>query len=175
MRRTVDRSSECVLQKDCFTFFLEWIWSAMGKNRLDKGSHDLIIIEVVSRWGWDGEMNWLLRTYWFTEEFMWKLSHSVLGCRFDAVAEQMRGAVLDNSFMGDECVVNRSKANRKIYRIPANIESYEISVRDFSLCFFPVLAHTHFLFITTVVRTFFSLTLIWSIRWKHLRILRRTY
>ncbi|XP_053505413.1 complement component C6 [Ictalurus furcatus] len=52
----------------------------------------------------------------------------LIGNGFDAVAEQMRGAVLDNSFMGDECVVNRSKANRKVYRIPANIESYEISV-----------------------------------------------
>ncbi|XP_066501729.1 complement component C6 [Hoplias malabaricus] len=52
----------------------------------------------------------------------------LIGNGFDAVAEQMRGAVLDNTFMGDECVLNRSKANRKIYRIPANIENYEINV-----------------------------------------------
>ncbi|MCJ8740947.1 hypothetical protein PDJAM_G00064810 [Pangasius djambal] len=52
----------------------------------------------------------------------------LIGNGFDAVAEQMRGAVLDNSIMGDECLLNRSKANRKVYRIPANIESYEINV-----------------------------------------------
>lgn len=77
---------------------------------------------------------------------MWKLIHSVLDTRFDVVAEQMRGAVLDNSIMGDECVVNRSKANRKLYRIPANIESYEINVRDFSLFILPVLASTYFFY-----------------------------
>uniref|UniRef100_A0A4W4EUG3 Complement component 6 n=1 Tax=Electrophorus electricus TaxID=8005 RepID=A0A4W4EUG3_ELEEL len=53
----------------------------------------------------------------------------LIGNGFDAVAEQMRGAVLDNTFMGDECVVNRSRVNRKVYRIPANIENYEIKVR----------------------------------------------
>lgn len=68
----------------------------------------------------------------------------MLDCRFDAVAEQMRGAVLDNSIMGEECLLNRSKENRKIYRIPANIESYEIRVRDRSLFFLPVLAPTQF-------------------------------
>ncbi|KAG7321045.1 hypothetical protein KOW79_015460 [Hemibagrus wyckioides] len=52
----------------------------------------------------------------------------LIGSGFDAVAEQMRGAVLDNSIMGDECRLNRSKENRKVYRIPANIESYEINV-----------------------------------------------
>ncbi|KAM9450353.1 complement component C6 [Clarias gariepinus] len=52
----------------------------------------------------------------------------LIGNGFDAVAEQMRGAVLDNSIMGEECLLNRSKENRKIYRIPANIESYEINV-----------------------------------------------
>ncbi|KAK3523894.1 hypothetical protein QTP70_015724 [Hemibagrus guttatus] len=52
----------------------------------------------------------------------------LIGNGFDAVAEQMRGAVLDNSIMGDECRLNRSKENRKVYRIPANIENYEIHV-----------------------------------------------
>lgn len=103
------------------------------------------------------------------EEFMRKLINSVLDCRFDAVAEQMRGTVLDNSIMGDECRLNRSKENRKVYRIPANIESYEIHVRIFSLFHsYPV-----FCFNYKFKWTFFSL--IWSIRWKHLRTLRRTY
>ncbi|XP_060747269.1 complement component C6 [Tachysurus vachellii] len=52
----------------------------------------------------------------------------LIGNGFDAVAEKMRAAVLDNSIMGDECRLNRSKENRKIYRIPANIESYEMNV-----------------------------------------------
>lgn len=67
----------------------------------------------------------------------------MLDCRFDAAAEQMRGAVLDNSIMGDECALNRSKANRKVYRIPANIEGYEISVRDFSL-FYPYTVYFYY-------------------------------
>ncbi|XP_028827061.1 complement component C6 [Denticeps clupeoides] len=50
------------------------------------------------------------------------------GSGFDAVAEEMRGAVLDNFFMGDSCVLNRSRENREMYRIPANIESYELKV-----------------------------------------------
>jgi len=37
----------------------------------------------------------------------------------------MRGAVLDNSFMGGECTIEKLK---KYYRIPANIEKYEIKV-----------------------------------------------
>uniref|UniRef100_A0AAR2L608 Complement component C6 n=1 Tax=Pygocentrus nattereri TaxID=42514 RepID=A0AAR2L608_PYGNA len=53
----------------------------------------------------------------------------LIGNGFDAVAEQMRGAVLDNTYMGEECSLNRSRANRKVYRIPANIENYEIKVR----------------------------------------------
>ncbi|GAA6098810.1 complement component C6, partial [Tachysurus ichikawai] len=53
---------------------------------------------------------------------------NLIGNGFDAVAEQMRAAVLDNSIMGDECRLNRSKENRKVYRIPANIESYKINV-----------------------------------------------
>uniref|UniRef100_W5KNV4 Complement component 6, duplicate 1 n=1 Tax=Astyanax mexicanus TaxID=7994 RepID=W5KNV4_ASTMX len=53
----------------------------------------------------------------------------LIGNGFDAAAEQMRGAVLDNSFMGDECNLNRSKSNRRIFfRRPANIENYEINV-----------------------------------------------
>ncbi|KAJ8347018.1 hypothetical protein SKAU_G00284190 [Synaphobranchus kaupii] len=44
---------------------------------------------------------------------------------FDAIAEQMRGAVLDNSFLGAECKKNRSGRGSKWYRIPENVESVE--------------------------------------------------
>ncbi|KAJ8286752.1 hypothetical protein GJAV_G00042870 [Gymnothorax javanicus] len=62
---------------------------------------------------------------------------------FDAIAEQMRAAVLDNSFLGDVCVTNRSREDRKIYRIPANVESIELKVElleDFSEQVGPVLS-----------------------------------
>uniref|UniRef100_A0A8C9U3T6 Complement component 6, duplicate 1 n=1 Tax=Scleropages formosus TaxID=113540 RepID=A0A8C9U3T6_SCLFO len=39
---------------------------------------------------------------------------------FDAAAEKIRAAVLDNSFFGGECTTNRSREDRKWYRIPAN-------------------------------------------------------
>lgn len=48
--------------------------------------------------------------------------------RFDAMAEQMRGAVLDNTFMGELCKVQRKGPNRKIYRVPDNIEKFNIEV-----------------------------------------------
>lgn len=50
------------------------------------------------------------------------------GNGFDIMAEEMRGAVLDSSFLGGECTVNRSKENRVAYRVPANIETYELKV-----------------------------------------------
>ncbi|KAK9955305.1 hypothetical protein ABG768_015187 [Culter alburnus] len=52
----------------------------------------------------------------------------LIGYGFDAAAEQMRGAVLDNSIMGGECTLQRLKRN--YYRIPANIERYEIKVEN---------------------------------------------
>ncbi|CAM4667736.1 unnamed protein product [Leuciscus chuanchicus] len=52
----------------------------------------------------------------------------LIGYGFDAAAEQMRGAVLDNSFMGGECTLQKLKRN--YYRIPANIERYEIKVEN---------------------------------------------
>ncbi|KAF7696949.1 hypothetical protein HF521_005367 [Silurus meridionalis] len=54
----------------------------------------------------------------------------LIGNGFDVIAEKKRAAVLDNSFLGDECVLNRSRENRKIYRIPANIEIYNIKVEQ---------------------------------------------
>lgn len=50
----------------------------------------------------------------------------LIGYGFDAAAEQMRGAVLDNSFMGSNCTVEKQKRN--FYRISANIERYEVKV-----------------------------------------------
>uniref|UniRef100_A0A8C1Y4J3 Complement component 6 n=1 Tax=Cyprinus carpio TaxID=7962 RepID=A0A8C1Y4J3_CYPCA len=54
----------------------------------------------------------------------------LIGYGFDAAAEQMRGAVLDNSFMGGACTLQRHRRN--YYRIPANIERYEIKVGKMS-------------------------------------------
>ncbi|XP_063066077.1 complement component C6 [Engraulis encrasicolus] len=50
------------------------------------------------------------------------------GNGFNIMAGEMRGAVLDSSFMGADCTVNRSKENRVAYRIPANIQAYELKV-----------------------------------------------
>lgn len=52
----------------------------------------------------------------------------LIGYGFDAVAEQMRGAVLDNTFMGGQCTIEKQGPNRKYYRIPANIEKFNIKV-----------------------------------------------
>lgn len=62
----------------------------------------------------------------FEIELVLKLIKVIFTIRFDAAAQQMRGAVLDNSFMGGECTLKRLKRN--YYRIPANIERYEIKV-----------------------------------------------
>lgn len=50
------------------------------------------------------------------------------GNGFDIMSEEMRGMVLDSSFLGADCTLNRSKENRIVYRIPANIESYDLKV-----------------------------------------------
>lgn len=52
----------------------------------------------------------------------------LIGYGFDAAAEQMRGAVLDNSFMGGACTLQKHRRN--YYRIPDNIERYEIKVEN---------------------------------------------
>lgn len=65
------------------------------------------------------------------------MSHDLLACaeivvlfghRFDIMGEEMRGVVLDSSFLGADCTLNRSKENRIVYRVPANIESYDLKV-----------------------------------------------
>lgn len=66
----------------------------------------------------------------FEIELVLKLIKVIFTIRFDAAAEQMRGAVLDNSIMGGECTLQRLKRN--YYRIPANIERYEIKVGKIS-------------------------------------------
>ncbi|XP_062867448.1 complement component C6 isoform X1 [Trichomycterus rosablanca] len=55
----------------------------------------------------------------------------LIGNGFDAMARQMRGAVLENSIMGEKCNITRSRENRRRYRLPANIEYYEIKVEQF--------------------------------------------
>lgn len=52
----------------------------------------------------------------------------LIGNGFDVASEMQRGAVLDNSFLGEDCRLNRSREDRKVYRIPANIESYDFKV-----------------------------------------------
>uniref|UniRef100_A0A8C8D9P7 Complement component C6 n=1 Tax=Oncorhynchus tshawytscha TaxID=74940 RepID=A0A8C8D9P7_ONCTS len=57
----------------------------------------------------------------------------LIGNGFDAMAETKRGAVLDNMFMGDTCNLNRSRGSsyRLYYRVPANVESFEIKDSQF--------------------------------------------
>uniref|UniRef100_A0A674AXB7 Complement component 6, duplicate 2 n=1 Tax=Salmo trutta TaxID=8032 RepID=A0A674AXB7_SALTR len=75
----------------------------------------------------------------------------LIGNGFDAMAEELRGAVLDNMFMGDTCNLNKSRGNYRLYyRVPANVESFEIKVQyyfsassstssgDSSLIWFPI-------------------------------------
>ncbi|XP_030624999.1 complement component C6 [Chanos chanos] len=54
----------------------------------------------------------------------------LMGNGFDVLAEAMKGTVLDNSFMGQYCNLTRGKVNRKFYRLPANIESYDFKVEN---------------------------------------------
>lgn len=56
------------------------------------------------------------------------LNAQFISIRFDAMAEKMRGAVLDSTFMGEHCTVQRQGPNRKIYRVPANVEKFDIKV-----------------------------------------------
>uniref|UniRef100_A0A8C7LKF8 Complement component 6, duplicate 2 n=1 Tax=Oncorhynchus kisutch TaxID=8019 RepID=A0A8C7LKF8_ONCKI len=57
----------------------------------------------------------------------------LIGNGFDAMAETKRGAVLDNMFMGDTCNLNKSRGSsyRLYYRVPANVESFEIKDSQF--------------------------------------------
>uniref|UniRef100_A0A8D0ADR9 Complement component 6, duplicate 2 n=1 Tax=Sander lucioperca TaxID=283035 RepID=A0A8D0ADR9_SANLU len=59
----------------------------------------------------------------------------LVGNGFDALAEEPRGAVLDNMFMGGSCNIKRPRSTTLYHRIPHNFESFEIKVgelEDFS-------------------------------------------
>ncbi|XP_053195648.1 complement component C6 [Scomber japonicus] len=60
----------------------------------------------------------------------------LVGNGFDALAEEPRGAVLDNMFMGGSCIIKRPQSTLLYHRIPHNFESFEIKVgvpEDFSI------------------------------------------
>uniref|UniRef100_A0A8D0DE17 Complement component 6, duplicate 2 n=1 Tax=Sander lucioperca TaxID=283035 RepID=A0A8D0DE17_SANLU len=52
----------------------------------------------------------------------------LVGNGFDALAEEPRGAVLDNMFMGGSCNIKRPRSTTLYHRIPHNFESFEIKV-----------------------------------------------
>ncbi|XP_033502624.2 complement component C6 isoform X2 [Epinephelus lanceolatus] len=59
----------------------------------------------------------------------------LVGNGFDALAEEPRGAVLDNMFMGGTCTIKRPPTTLLYHRIPHNFENFEIKVgevEDFS-------------------------------------------
>ncbi|KAF3848775.1 hypothetical protein F7725_015272 [Dissostichus mawsoni] len=60
----------------------------------------------------------------------------LVGNGFDALAEEPRGAVLDNMFFGGSCIIKRPPNTLLYHRIPQNFESFEIKVgqlEDFSI------------------------------------------
>ncbi|KAM4635677.1 complement component C6 [Polymixia lowei] len=52
----------------------------------------------------------------------------LVGNGFDAMAEEPRGTVLDNMFMGGTCIIKRPKTTLLYHRVPHNFESLEIKV-----------------------------------------------
>lgn len=48
--------------------------------------------------------------------------------RFDALAEEPRGAVLDNMFMGGICNIKRPLNTQLYHRVPHNFETFNIKV-----------------------------------------------
>ncbi|XP_026195643.1 complement component C6 [Anabas testudineus] len=58
------------------------------------------------------------------------------GNGFDALAEEPRGAVLDNMFMGGSCNIKRPQSTLIYHRVPYNFENFDIKVgvlEDFSI------------------------------------------
>lgn len=51
--------------------------------------------------------------------------------RFDALAEEPRGEVLDNMFMGGTCNIKRPPTKLLYYRVPYNFQSFDIKVMWF--------------------------------------------
>ncbi|XP_051907114.1 complement component C6 [Hippocampus zosterae] len=59
----------------------------------------------------------------------------LVGNGFDALANEPRGAVLDNMFMGGSCIIRRPQSTLLYHRIPHNFESFDIQagvMEDFS-------------------------------------------
>ncbi|XP_040914699.1 complement component C6 [Toxotes jaculatrix] len=59
----------------------------------------------------------------------------LVGNGFDALAEEPRGAVLDNMFMGGSCEIRRPPTTQLYHRVPHNFKSFDIKVgqaEDFS-------------------------------------------
>nr|XP_061836788.1 complement component C6-like [Nerophis lumbriciformis] len=59
----------------------------------------------------------------------------LVGNGFDALANEPRGAVLNNMFMGENCIIRRPQSTLLYHRIPHNFESFDIKVgmlEDFS-------------------------------------------
>uniref|UniRef100_A0A8C7YV13 Complement component 6, duplicate 1 n=1 Tax=Oryzias sinensis TaxID=183150 RepID=A0A8C7YV13_9TELE len=55
---------------------------------------------------------------------------NLVGNGFDALAEEPRGAVLDNMFMGEHCIIKRPQSTTLYHRVPYNFESFDIKVLD---------------------------------------------
>uniref|UniRef100_A0A8C7YSA9 Complement component 6, duplicate 1 n=1 Tax=Oryzias sinensis TaxID=183150 RepID=A0A8C7YSA9_9TELE len=53
---------------------------------------------------------------------------NLVGNGFDALAEEPRGAVLDNMFMGEHCIIKRPQSTTLYHRVPYNFESFDIKV-----------------------------------------------
>ncbi|KAF7655351.1 hypothetical protein LDENG_00057380 [Lucifuga dentata] len=59
----------------------------------------------------------------------------LVGNGFDAIAEEPRGAVLNNMFMGGSCIIRRPESTLLYHRVPHNFETLDIKVgipEDFS-------------------------------------------
>ncbi|XP_026154152.1 complement component C6 [Mastacembelus armatus] len=59
----------------------------------------------------------------------------LVGNGFDALAEEPRGEVLDNMFMGGSCIIRRPLSTLLYHRVPHNFETFDIKVgelEDFS-------------------------------------------
>uniref|UniRef100_A0A671WT38 Complement component 6, duplicate 2 n=1 Tax=Sparus aurata TaxID=8175 RepID=A0A671WT38_SPAAU len=55
----------------------------------------------------------------------------LVGNGFDALAEEPRGAVLDNMFMGESCDIRRPGSTLLYHRIPHNFETFNITLTLF--------------------------------------------
>lgn len=53
---------------------------------------------------------------------------NLVGNGFDALAEEPRGAVLDNMFMGGTCTIKRPNSTNLYHRIPYNFQNFDIKV-----------------------------------------------